>query len=80
MGTTGIWLFAEGFFWALGKEVFVECRTQQSHTFGNDHVYQEQDSWYMKTLGKVSFAGSRTLSERPRSAKGRQRPSIAYGR
>jgi hypothetical protein len=63
--TTGIRLFAEcsavgalpsAFCRALGKEVFVECRTRQSPALNNDHVYREQGSRYRNTLGKETCA------------------------
>jgi hypothetical protein len=41
------------FYRTLGKEVFAECRTQQSPTLGNDRVYQEQDS-RQKNIDRVS--------------------------
>jgi hypothetical protein len=68
------------FYRALVKEFFAECRTQQSHTLGNDHVYREQDSRHRKKLGKDRFAKCLTLGERRRSAKGHQQSSIANDR
>jgi hypothetical protein len=41
---------------ALGKEVFVECRTRQSPALGNDRVYREQGSRHRNTLGKETCA------------------------
>jgi hypothetical protein len=68
------------FYRALSKEFFAECRTRQSPTLGNDHVYREQDSRHRKKLGKDRFAKCLTISERRRSAKGHQQPSIANDR
>jgi hypothetical protein len=58
------------FYWALGKDVFAECRTRQSPALGNNRVYREQDSRHRNTLGKEIFAECRTLGEWRRSAKG----------
>jgi hypothetical protein len=63
---------------ALGKEVFVECLTQQSSALSNDHVYREQD--YLQTLDKDLFIEYQTLAEARRSTKGRQQPFIADSR
>jgi hypothetical protein len=68
------------FCWALGKEAFAECRTQQSPALGNKRVYREQDSRHNNTLDKEIFAECQTLGKRRHSAKGRQQPSIADGR
>jgi hypothetical protein len=71
---------SSAFYRALDKEVFAECRTGQSHAPGNDHIYREQDYQHTKTLGKDLFTECQTLGKDRRSAKGRQQPSIAYGR
>jgi hypothetical protein len=71
--TTEIWLFVE-------CSAFCRVDTRQSPALGNDHVYREQDSRHRNTLGKEIFAGCQTLGEWRRSAKGRQRTSIANGR
>jgi hypothetical protein len=65
---------------ALGKGVFAECRTRQSPTLGNDHVYREQDSRHRETLGKGRFVERQTLGKPRCSAKGRQQPFITDGR
>jgi hypothetical protein len=65
---------------ALGKKVFVECRTRHSPTLSNDHICREQDSRHMQTLDKDRYAECQTLGERRRSAKDRQQLSIADDR
>jgi hypothetical protein len=65
---------------ALSKKVIAKCRTWQSPTLDNDHVYREHDSQHRKTLGKDSFAECQTLDEQRRSAKDRQQSSIDDGR
>jgi hypothetical protein len=77
---SSVWSFVECFLRALDKKVFVKCRTRQSHTLGNDHVYWERVSRHMKTLGKDRFAECQTFGEQRRSAKGCQQPSIADDR
>jgi hypothetical protein len=63
------------FYRALGKAVFVEGRTRQIPTLGNDHVYRELYTWH-----RECFVVCQTLGEPRRSAKGRQQPSIDDGR
>jgi hypothetical protein len=48
---------------ALGKEIFVECRTQQSPALDNDRVYREEGSQHRNTLGNKIFAECQTLGE-----------------
>jgi hypothetical protein len=64
--------FAEFFYRALCKKIFVECRTQQSTALGNDRVYREHDSRHRNTLRKDIFDKCQTLGEWRRSVKSRQ--------
>jgi hypothetical protein len=55
---------------ALGKEGFVESRTRQNSTLGNEPLYRVQDTRHRTTLGKGG-ARQRAVSGRPK-ADGRQ--------